>query len=450
LDLLTADFLAREQMVKKIEGIFRLFGFSPVETPIIEFVKTLSGETSDTGKHIFYISNAGENTDESLAMRFDHTVPLARLLAANPYEPKARTGIRLPWRRMVYGPVFRGEKPQNGRYRQFYQFDADIAGTDSMLADAEIVAMMHETMKALGVENFIIKINNRKILSGLAELVGITDRGQISKDDLTKEMMRILDKIDKIGMEKVLEELVAKPEHETHASPNLSKEASLKIKEFLSIDGDNIERLARCRKVFVGVKIAEEGINELAEILENLKAIGVLETAIQINFSIARGLDYYTGPVMETTLTDASEFGSVFSGGRYNNLVSRFTGQDLPAVGASIGVDRLFAALDHLKKLDKTKETVTEAMILRLSPNQDALYLKMATELRSAGISTEICLLDDTTFKNQFNFAISKNVDFIVIAGEDEIKKGVVQVKNLKTREQEEVKKEELKDWFSK
>lgn len=450
LDFLPADFLAREAIVRKIEKVFRLYGFNPIETPIIEFAKTLSGETSDTGKNIFYVNNGQAGSEDALAMRFDQTVPLARLLASNPYEPKSRTGLRLPWRRMAYGPVFRGEKPQSGRYRQFYQFDADIAGTDSMMADAEIIAMMARTFKELDVENFAIRINNRKILSGLAELAGISDRGTAKKEDITKEMMRILDKIDKVGLDRVLSELGRDPESEADTAPQLSKAALGKIDGFLGINGDNRAKLKQCRTVFTGIGIAEEGIGELEEILDHLEAMAIPGKVIEVNFSVARGLDYYTGPVMETVLLDAPEFGSVCSGGRYNNLVSRFTGQDLPAVGTSIGVDRLFAALVKLGKIDRSKETVVEAMILRLMPGQDDGYLRMTAELREAGISSELCLLDDTTFKTQFNFAISRGVDFVIISGEDEFKRGVVQVKNLKTRRQEEIMRENLRDYFNK
>ncbi len=219
-DFLPAEYLAREEMMDKIEKTFKLFGFNPIETPEVEFLKTLSGEESDTGKNIFHIKGRDEN--ETLALRFDHTVPLARILASNPYNPKSKSGIKLPWKRMVRGVVFRGETPQNGRYRQFYQMDADIAGTSSMLADAEIINLMYRSLKELGLKNFVIKINNRKILNGLAELTEIKDK----KENTIKEMFRILDKLDKIGIEKVLKELKGAP-------VNLSSKGALKIKEYI-------------------------------------------------------------------------------------------------------------------------------------------------------------------------------------------------------------------------
>jgi len=445
LDYLPGDYLAREKMINSISKVFRSFGFSPIETPRVEFLKVLSSEGSDTGKNIFHIKS--QEDSEPLAMPFDHTVPFARLLAANPYNAKNHSGIRLPWRRMVIGPVFRGEKPQVGRYRQFYQIDADIAGTDSMLADTEIVAMVNDTLKALGVEKFLIRINNRKILNGLAELVGI-DKNDDFSDDKTKEMMRILDKIDKIGIEKVINELQLKSDKSNNSAPNLSDEAVLKIREYLTISGSNEECIEKARVIFKGIKIAEDGLSELEQILSYSKILGVSKNVIKIDFSIARGLDYYTGPVVETSLIDAPEFGSVFSGGRYDELVKRFTGEKLPAVGISIGVDRLFAALKHLGLLDVEKKSVSDVLVLRLASDKDDKYLEIVDKIRKSGANAELSLLSDTTFKNQFNFAVSLGVKYVVICGEEEFNSGKIAIKNLDKREQVEVDYDEVGDYF--
>lgn len=449
LDFLTPEFLAREKMLKIIEKVFRSHGFDPVETPMIEFEEILSGETSDTGKNIFLVKSRFDSSEgKQLALRFDQTVPFARLLAANPFNSKMRTGIKLPWRRMVVGPVFRGESPQSGRYRQFYQFDADIAGTFSMVADAEIIAMMFYVLRKLNVDRFQIHINNRKILNGLGELVGIKGRKNVDKYTVIKEMMRILDKIDKIGLESVVIELRRHPHNDFDPTPCLSAEGIAKIKSFLSMQGDNFEKIKQCKNIFAGIKVAQEGIKELEIILDYIFAMEIQSEVIQINFSIARGLDYYTGPVMETVLLDASQFGSVFSGGRYNDLVGRFTGKELPSVGASIGVDRLFAALKFLNKIDLSKQTVVDAMVLRLMENEDIEYLRIAQEIRKFGINCEICLLDNVSFKAQFNFAISRGVKYVVIYGEDEKRKGLIQIKNLENREQNCLLRKELKNFF--
>jgi len=446
LDYLPADYLAREKLLATISRVFRSFGYDPIETPRIEFLKTLAGETSDTGKNIFHIQ--GSQDDEPLAMPFDHTVPFARILAANPYHPKKRTGIRLPWRRMVIGPVFRADSPQSGRYRQFYQCDVDIAGTASMLADAEIVAMMHRVMEALGVDRFKIRLNNRKILNGLKRLAGIENRPAVSADDITREMMRILDKLDKIGLDLVAAELGGAPTSDADPTPGLSSAEIEKIKKFIGIEGNNQEKLTQCRQTFAGIAVAEEGIDELERVLEYLAQMDISEDRVEIDFSIARGLDYYTGPVMETILVDAPDFGSVMSGGRYNNLVSRFTGKELPATGTSIGVDRLYAALVHIAAIDRSRQTVARVMIIRLVAGHDRDYLKIATELRQTGLNTELCLVEDTTFKSQFNFAISRGVRYVIICGEDEFEKQTLQVKDLETREQVEIARDKLTDFF--
>ena len=439
LDYLPADFLAREKLLNTVTKVFRSFGFDPIETPRVEFLKTLAGETSDTGKNIFHIQ--GSRDDEPLALPFDHTVPLARLLAANPFDPRRRSGIRLPWRRMVVGPVFRADTPQAGRFRQFYQFDADIAGTASMMADAEIVAVICRTMEALDIRNFKVRLNNRKILNGLSAAAEIAPRPDVPMEDRVREMMRILDKLDKIGRKQVMAELCAEPESELDPRPFLSETGARKVAAFLDITGDNAARLSGCREIFAGVDQAMEGIDELEQVLTYTDAMGVKEENLAVDFSIARGLDYYTGPVMETVLLDAPKFGSVFGGGRYNNLVARFTGQELPATGASMGVDRFYSALQHIQRKNKEArpQTVSAVMVLRIHKGKDAEYMKMVTRIRNAGVNAEVCLVEDTTFKSQFNFAINRGVKFVVICGENEFEKKTVQVKNLETRHQEEI-----------
>ncbi len=447
LDYPPADCLARERMIRTIERVYRSFGFDSLETPIVEFTKTLAGETSDTGKNIFHVKS-GE-ADEPLALRFDHTVPFARFLAANPFDAKTKTGIRLPWRRMVFGPVFRGEKPQSGRYRQFYQFDVDIAGTESMIADAEIIAVTAQVLHALNVARFSIRINHRGILNGLAELSGIADRKGVSGADISKEMMRILDKADKIGREAVFEQLRRPPANDFDAAPNLSPTSADRVREFLEITGDNEEKLSRAASIFRGIAPAERGIEDLRMILSYLPAMEIPSGSVTVDFSIARGLDYYTGPVMESVLTGAPEFGSVISGGRYDDLVRRFTGQVLPATGTSIGVDRLYAALVKSGAAGRDRQTAAEAMVLQLTPDREADYINMAAEIRRAGVNTEVCLLTDHTFKAQFHFALNRGVTFAVICGTDEFAENTVQVKNLTTRKQEKIPRNALTDYFA-
>lgn len=447
LDFLTPDFLARESVLKVINQVFRSYGYDQIEGPVAEFLDVLTGE-DETSKNIFLLRDNGRtSTEQPMALRFDHTVQTARILAANPYNPKTKTGIKLPWRRMVVGPSFRTDTPQNGRYRQFYQFDIDILGTSSMLADAEVVSIINETFRALGITNFLIKINNRKILNGLGELIGLKSRPKVDLENILRAIFRILDKLDKIGLDGVERELLEAPENEYDPRPNLSPLAVEKIKELISISGGNSERLAAAKQIFKGIKTAEEGLLELEDIIWLCSDISEV---IKVDFTVVRGLDYYTGPVMETSLLDAPDFGSVFSGGRYDNLMERFTGQALPAVGASIGVDRLFAALKHLGIIKTDRQSATEVVILNIDESLTPLYLQVAKEIREWGFNVEICLLEDKTFKSQFNFALSRGADFLIILGADEAARGVVKLKNLSSREQLELSPVGLYHYFQK
>lgn len=451
LDFLPEEYLAREKMLNTISKTFRSFGFDSMETSIVEFDKILKKEESETGKQIFSIASS-DSKGEALGLRFDQTVPFARVLAANPYNAHDKTGVKLPFKRMVLGPVFRGERPQQGRYRQFYQFDIDIAGSDLMMADAEVLILMYQTMKNLGVENFVVRTNNRKIFQGLIDSVEKLLSGSDNDNlkNISTEVIRIIDKVDKISVDGIVAELNKKLSEEFNLEKNVIENIVEKVKTLLSISGDNFSKLDKCVELFKDSEKAQEGIAELREVFELLKKSGVDEKNVVVDFSIARGLDYYTGTVMETNLLDAPEFGSVFSGGRYNKLLERFTGQELPVVGSGLGVDRLFAALDKLGLIDRSEKTSADVMVLRLSDKYDDKYFDVVQKIREAGMNATICFLSDTTFKSQFNFALNSGVKFVVIMGEDEIGKNVLQVKNLETREQIEVGLGEVAGYFEK
>lgn len=445
LDFLPAEYLARQKMLRTIEQVFVSHGFDAIETSIVEFRSVLAGEEGETGKQIFSVINR-DVQGEALALRFDHTIPFARLLAQNPYDAQKRKGIHLPWRRMVVGPVFRGERPQMGRYRQFYQFDADIAGTDEMIADAELIGMIHSTMLALHVENFTIRLNNRKILNGLADIAGLAEREDYPLVDQTKELMRILDKIDKIGIDAVIDQL-----HDPSGAQKsvvLSDNGATRVRQFLMTTGTNTEKLAQCRTIFANSTIALEGIREIEEILLLVNALHISEK-VTVDLSIARGLDYYTGTVVETTLNEAPSFGSVFSGGRYDGLVRRFTGQELPSVGISIGVDRLFAALVSLGMVHMEQKTLTDVMIMRIMKDQDAFYLDLAQRIRMMGQNVEVSLYRDLTFAQQFAYALDRGARYIVICGENEHAKNTVQIKDTHTREQKEIPQNDIASYFA-
>lgn len=427
-DYQPADAIIRQRLIVKIRKTFEDFGFDPLETPAVERTEVLTGGEKESQKMIFNVSpstGSGRKERKDTSLRFDLTVPLARFLAANPETPK-------PFKRYQIGNVWRGESPQQGRYREFLQADVDIVGVSSMEADAEIAALIFQTLKNLGLNQFLIKINNRKVLNGLPAYAGFPEKK-------LWDLLRIIDKRDKVGPEAAEKEIIK----------TFKKKVAEKIAAFLSISGDTKTKLMRARELLKGSAAADEGIRELAEIARGLNAMEIDPRNWQIDFTTVRGLGYYTGPVFETILTKAQSIGSIAGGGRYDDLMIPFTGQRIPAVGVSVGIDRLFAALDTLGLL-KRKQTVTKVLILTLVPELKGEYVALAKNLRGAGINTALYLGDDRAFQAQLAYAVKKEIPYVVIYGEQEKKKGVVVVKNLATREQREVPKVAVMQYFKK
>lgn len=419
-----ADAILRGRLLEKIKKTFEDFGYDPMETPAVERTEVLTGGEKESQKIIFNIKGSQEKKSDS-SLRFDLTVPLARFLAANPEIPK-------PFKRYQMGQAWRGESPQAGRYREFLQVDIDIVGSSLMEADAEVISVIYQVFKNLGINNFLIKINNRKILNGLPPYAGFPEKK-------LWDVLRIIDKKDKIGEEAVKKEL----------TKLLKKNPADKIDAFLKISGDTRTKLVRARELFGKESIADAGIKELADIARNLNASGVDQKNWEVDFSVVRGLGYYTGPVFEAVLTGASNLGSVAGGGRYDNLLMPFTGQKIPAVGVSFGIDRILAILDKLR-LIKRKQTLTKILILNLSPELKPEYLSFAKTLRDGKINTSIYLGDDKSFQAQLAYAVKKEIPFILLYGDEEKKKNIVKIKNLATKEQKEVRKENLLDYFKK
>lgn len=403
------EAIARAQMIETIRKTFESFGFDPLETSSIQRTDVLTGGEEDSGKIIFNVKGSQEETSDS-SLRFDLTVPLARFIAANPEIPK-------PFKRYQIGTVWRGERSQAGRYREFMQADVDIVGSSSIDADAEIIAVIYRTLKNLGVGNFKIQYNNRKLLNELPAYAGFPETQLWSA-------LRIIDKADKVGREQVERDL----------AKAFSSRIAIKIGKF----------------VFESSGGTEDGYKEFRDIQTILAMLGIEpDKVLALGRWMVRGLSYYTGSVFETILTDAPEIGSIAGGGRYDNLVFQFTGQNIPAVGASIGVDRLFVALEKLGKL-KNRQTKTDVLIFQLDAALKREYIDMAQELRDANINTSFYLGDDTSFQAQLSYAVKKEIPFVIIYGEEEKKKGVVAVKNLATREQKLIGREELLKFFKK
>mgnify|MGYP001587682249 CR=1 FL=1 len=412
------EAIARAQMIKTIRKTFESFGFDPLETSSVQRTEVLTGGEADSGKIIFNVKGSQEEKSDN-SLRFDLTVPLARFVAANP-------DISKPFKRYEIGRVWRGESPQAGRYREFMQADIDIIGSSSMNADAEIIIVIYTTLKNLGIDNFKIKINSRKLLNALPQICGFPARKIWA-------VLRIIDKADKIGWDTIFKKL----------RPMIGVQSAQEVKKLMNLGSRDITQIS-----LNGEIIAQEGSRDLCTLGQYLENFGLVRGKYwDFDISIVRGLGYYTGIVCEVILTDIPEIGSIFSGGRYDNLVSQFTGKKIPSVGASIGIDRLFAAQEKLG-LIKKQQTTTNCLVFNVLPELMSDYVQIVKQLRDADINTSFYLGDDTSFQAQLSYAVKKEIPFVIIYGEEEAKKGVVAVKNLVTREQKEVKREKIVNFF--
>ena len=434
-DSLPEDEIFRQRLIRIISDVYESFGFVPIDTPCMERPEVLLGDSPSFDKSTFRtrIVRGIEDRDVDdetmameLAMRFDLTVPLAAFIARHPEMVR-------PFKRYHIAKVWRGEKAQAGRYREFYQCDFDTIGAASIVADIETIQVMYEAMRALGVERFVIRFNSRKVLNGLAELVGCTG-------DKAKEMFRIIDKLDKIGLDGVVSELRRQPDNEfDDKALAMSDENAQKVREFLSIKSqDPQEILAALDRLFGQEGSGRVGWKELTDIVAGLDRLMIPVANWCVDLSVARGLDYYTGPVFETTLLDAPEFGSVLSGGRFDGLTERFIADsNIPGVGASVGLDRLIAALDKLQPR-KAQNTVTEVMVAYFG-DLSLQAMVVAQALRRAGIRTEVSMGMGGSYtpKAQLSYATKQGIPWVVFIGPDELARGVVNLKNMALREQE-------------
>lgn len=417
-DYLPAQMNARLKMIAAIRNVYERYGFQPLDTPAQEYRVTLMGYGEENTKQIFAFQNPEE---EDVALRFDLTVPLARVVAQYP-------DLVLPFRRYQVAPVWRADKPDPGRFREFIQFDLDAVGTSSLAADAEILCAMHDTLKALGIERFKVRFSDRKVLNSLLDFAGISH-------DSAHSVFRILDKLEKIGIDGVSAELTkGRIDASGDKIPGLGLNNNQveRIKEFIAVPkGKRREVLSSLESLFTKVESAKEAVEELRFVCNSLDALSISEDHVQLDLSIARGLDYYTGPVFEASLDDAPEFGSVFGGGRYDGLVERFLGRKIPAVGASIGVDRLFAAMEMLG-LHRLAPSTAKVIVTVMEPSRLSAYQKLTRELREAGINTEMYLGEEKTLGKQLQYANRQQIPLAIIIGSDEFAKGEVTIKNLK------------------
>ena len=410
MELLPNEQILFEQMKNKIEKVYQRFGFLPLDTPILELSEILLAKAGgETEKQIYRF----EKGDTDISMRFDLTVPLAKYVAKN------YGNLSFPFRRYQIGKVYRGERAQKGRFREFYQCDIDIIGDGelSILNDAEIPSVIYQLIKELGFDDFTICINNRKILNGLFE--------DISQTDNATEILRIIDKIDKIGVEAVCEEL---------EKLGIEKDKINQIIEFIKIEGTTDEKLQKLQGLNIQNDNFKKGLEELSQVVKYIRIFGVPDTNFKVDLTIARGLDYYTGTVYETFLNNYRELGSVCSGGRYENLAEYYTDKKLPGVGISIGLTRLFYKLNELGLIKAEKYSMADILIVPMTENLE-VPIKLANSLRELNINTEI-YLNDKKLKAKMKYADKLKIPYVIVMGDDEINSNKVKIKNMETGEE--------------
>ena len=417
MELLPSEQIQFNNIRKIIQETYEKFGFLPIDTPIIESSEVLLAKAGgETEKQIYRF----EKGDNDLSLRFDLTVPLAKYVAKN-YGV-----LTFPFRRYQIGKVYRAERPQRGRYREFYQCDIDIIGDGELgiMNDAEIPSIIYNIFSQLDFGKFTIRFNNRKILSGFFR--------NLELEDKITDILRTVDKIEKVGKDTVTDML---------KELGVSNEKADKIVEFVSTSENVIEYLEALN---IEDEIFVKGLEEIKTVSKYLKDFGIPEEYYKIDLSIARGLDYYTGTVYETVVDEYPELGSVCSGGRYDNLAEYYTNKKLPGVGISIGLTRLFYVLNEYKMMkENTEKSVSKVIIIPMV--EDLSYpIKVATKLREKGINTEI-YLEQKAMKKKMNYANKQNIPFAIIIGEDEVGTGTVTIKNMITGEQETKKIEEIK-----
>jgi histidyl-tRNA synthetase len=409
-DYLPELMMPREELLERARRVYRSYGYAPIDTPALEYTEILLGKGGEESDKLIY--RFTDHGGRDVALRFDLTVPFARFAA----QHIAQLGT--PFKRYHMGPVWRGENTAHGRYREFWQCDFDTIGTTSNAADIETVLVINDLLRALGLERFHIQVNNRLVLSGLLEELGLADQ--------TAPLLRALDKLAKIGREGVIGEMLEKT--------GIAASAAGRVLDLAQMQGSNTEILKRLEGDFGGNARAAEGISRLRQLLEVAGALGIVEPYLRLDLSIARGLDYYTGTVYETLLTDLPGIGSVCSGGRYDNLAGLYTKQTLPGVGASLGLDRLVAALDELQLLSKSA-TPAPVLLVQFSADRLGDYERLARTLRADGIAVEF-YPEAKKVGQQLQYAERRGFRVAVIAGPDEFAQGVWKIKELSRREE--------------
>ena len=436
-DFSPAEMAKRNYIFDTIREVFYTFGFQPIETPAMENFSTLMGKYGEEGdKLLFKILNSGDclnkiDDDELLernalkfaakvcekGLRYDLTVPFARYVVAH------RDELSFPFKRFQIQPVWRADRPQKGRYREFYQCDADVVGSDSLLNEVELMQIVDTVFTRFGIR-VCIKINNRKILSGIAEIIGEADK--------IVDITVAIDKLDKIGLDNVNAEL---------ASKGISQEAIDKLQPIILLSGTNVEKLATLKSVLAASEIGLKGVEESEFILNTLATLG-LKNEVELDLTLARGLNYYTGAIFEVKALDV-QIGSISGGGRYDNLTGVFGMSGMSGVGISFGADRIYDVLNQLDLYPKEAVNATQLLFVNFGEKEAAYCLPVLSAARDAGIRAEI-YPDNAKMKKQMSYANDKNIPFVAIVGENEMNEGKLMLKDMTTGEQSLVTPEEL------
>ena len=418
-DILPEQMIRRQYVIDVIRDVFEEFGFEPLQTPALELSEVLTGKYGpDAEKLIYQAGHVGGKEDISL--RYDLSVPLCRVVAMHPQLPK-------PFKRYQIDPVWRAERPQKGRYRQFFQCDADTVGTESMLADAENVTLIYQVLTRLGFEQFEININDRKLITGIGQFAGVPE-------EQLGGLYRSIDKLDKIGIAGVRNEL---------AENQIPESVIEKLLGLLQIEGDPVTVLNALSEQLGDSEVAREGITELEELNGYLTTLGVPDEFYRMNVSMVRGLEYYTGPIYETVVEEP-KIGSITGGGRYDELIGSFSKQGYPATGTSFGIERIIDVMEEFDMFPAAVgKTVTQVLVTVFDAELAQESLKLATLLRQDGIRTEV-YCRPTRLSTQIKYADTKGIPYAVILGSDELEAGAVAIRNLASREQQIVPREEL------
>ncbi|MEZ4570306.1 MAG: histidine--tRNA ligase [Thermomicrobiales bacterium] len=415
-DFLPAQMIMRRQVIETIRDVFERHGFEPIETPVLEYFETLTGSIDDE-KLIYHFEDHG---GREVGLRFDLTVPLARFVAQHQNE------LTFPFKRYHIAPVWRADRPQRGRFREFWQCDADIVGSSSMLADADVVSVMVESLDALKIGDFTVKINHRKLLEAVGRYAGVDE-------DHAGSVYRSVDKLDKIGPEGVAEELIEN---------GVSADSANRIVELVSASGTSSEQFERAASALEGIAGAAEAIDELSSLFGALAASNIPESRYRFDLSLARGMGYYTGPVYEAA-AEGADVGSLAGAGRYDGLVGRFSRQNLPATGISLGIERIFEIIQERQGAGSAA-SVSQIMVTVFDDEQTSDSLRLAAELRGAGLRAETYLEPRRSLGRQFAYAEARGIPYAAVLGPDEIERGVVGLKDISTQDQVELQRGEL------